>query len=183
MNKLFDHDKLQPSGSPLQLLNFNFAARVSALACCTRVHNPTHKAVFQQPKRGSIFRVAHLPVAQPVVARLPKGADDRQDFEEGGTETNDKGSRRVSEKNTDTTKGLWRLHEYREGRGEVAWSSFDIYFFPPIYFSPFFFLFRMNFLSNPRRTRILFPFFAHFARFFNSSDISWLVRMLIFGNQ
>lgn len=146
MNKLFDHDKLQPSDSPLQLLNFNFAARVSALACCTRVHNPTHKAVFQQPKRGSISRVAHLPVAQPVVARLPKGADDRQDFEEGETETNDKGLRRVSEKNTDTTKGLWRLHEYTEGRGEVAWSSFDIYFFPPIYFSPSFFFF--FFISN-----------------------------------
>lgn len=67
---------------PLQIRhNSNLLAQMPiSFACCTRTYNLNECTnIFQQPKRGSLYSygAAGLPAAQPVAARLPKGADDR----------------------------------------------------------------------------------------------------------
>lgn len=78
--------------------------------------------IFQQSKRDSLYScgTAGLPAVQPVAARLPKGADDRCDFQE-------------SEKKERENRA--REDEGEQGERKTARSLFDIYFFHSCIFS------------------------------------------------
>ena len=118
--------------------------------------------IFQQSKRDSLYScgTAGLPAVQPVVARLPKGADDRRDFQE-------------SEKKRE------REREQRQGERKIARSPFDIYFFPLLYFLSSFW---MNFRLQPAALILVLSLSLSLSFFFEAPiSLRFLIRPIFSG--
>lgn len=184
MNKSFDHDKLHHPIHPCSFSTSSSPREYQLLPVAHESTTPRTKP-YSSSLNAALFPELHISLSRNqllhacqkvrMIDRISRRAEQRQTT---------KGCAGWVRKTRIQRRGCGGCTStQREGEWSPGAPSIFIFFHPYIFLLFFFFLFRMNFLSNPRRTRILFPFFAHFARFFNSSDISWLVRMLIFGNQ